>query len=342
MICPECGQEAEAGAAYCLNAACGARLPGAGSTPSRETASSATSAPRDAIEDPGPGSPPTPAPPSNGGPTNDGPTNDGPGAAPPSSGGSEAAAPVAASGGGLVGSGRSAPRPGPTVPVSRLLPVGAVVLVLVLAGSIGLFTRDRAGPPEPVPVVVAPTGMPVELAPSGVPVDLPGVTATPAPARSPTPSANPAPTRRTPGTGAARTTPAGQPRPTSRRTTTAPARPAPTTPSRTSSGSPYLTASVSAFCRGGGSWAFTISGRLHGASAGYYPHGWVYHSNRSGGYGYPIDGDSSTHFSGTVPPDWGGEHTLTAPSARWELEVWLNRRMDGEGLLASGTVRNPC
>jgi hypothetical protein len=104
---------------------------------------------------------------------------------------------------------------------------------------------------------------------------------------------------------------------------------------------PYLTASVSTVCRGGGSWGFSISGTLRNASVGYDPHGYVDHLNGTA-YGYPISGDGSTSFSGTVPPSYGGEHELTQATAGWRLEVWVNGdMMTGTRISTSGSVSRP-
>ena len=139
-------------------------------------------------------------------------------------------------------------------------------------------------------------------------------------------------------TGGAGTTPAA-PRTTSP-TSKAPrtTQPAPT-PQRTTRAAPYLTASARASCQGGSSWTITISGTLHNASTGYFPHGFVDEL----GNGYPIDGHGSTRFSGTVPPGWNANHTLTASSTSWELRVYLvNDLDDSRSVSVSGTLRNPC
>ena len=400
MDCPECGQEAEDGAAYCLNNECGARLSDTVSTPAgRSDDAAAATAASAGTDDSGGARPPSEPPPTRPAVPRDGAasTSVGTGSRPPAVSAADGPAaspapgdarstptacadsPATASGepvgtrpgvsprgagarpgtevrragspppepeqGVPAGPGRPdtgpVDRPGPRMPANRLLPVGAAVLAVVLVGVIGLVTWDREKPhgrptpPVPVPVAVAPTHAPVDLSAPPTIAE---------PTTSSTPTGSPVTARRTPKAEERRTTPTVRPKPTTKRTTTAPAAPAPTTPSRTRGGGgrPYLTASVSAFCRDGWSWAFTISGQLHNASVGYDPLGWVYHPNRGEGYGYPINGDGSTRFSGTVPPNWGGEHTLTAAYADWELQVWLNPRMDGDGISVGGTVRNPC
>ncbi|WP_329106209.1 hypothetical protein OG792_00330 [Micromonospora sp. NBC_01699] len=104
---------------------------------------------------------------------------------------------------------------------------------------------------------------------------------------------------------------------------------------------PYLTASVNAYCRGGGSWAYNISGTLHNSSVGSDPHGYVDHRNGTV-HGYPIDGDGSASFYGSVPRSSVPGHLLTSATAGWRLEVWVNGDMKtGTRVSTSGTVSRP-
>ncbi|GAB2954601.1 hypothetical protein GCM10027280_48790 [Micromonospora polyrhachis] len=102
-----------------------------------------------------------------------------------------------------------------------------------------------------------------------------------------------------------------------------------------------LVTSVTPFCRDSGrSWAFTITGELYQASAGYDPTAWTVVKGGSS-YGYPLSGNGSTRFSGTVPPG-GGSDVLTAASTTWELVVWVRDSSGANSSVrASGTVNNP-
>jgi hypothetical protein len=114
-----------------------------------------------------------------------------------------------------------------------------------------------------------------------------------------------------------------------------------TSPPKTTTARPYLTGSASAFCQGGGTWAFNVSGTLHNASVGYDPHGWVDHGDGTS-HGYPISGDGSTHFHGKVPGLNFGEHVLTRSSAEWSLQVYVNGDLlTGDSIRVSGTVYRP-
>ncbi|MEV4626410.1 hypothetical protein AB0J90_09005 [Micromonospora sp. NPDC049523] len=231
---------------------------------------------------------------------------------------------------------------------SRVLS-GALVLILLLIGVGGVLRYLRPGPDDghqpgiedPYALDEAPgeeegVDVPVQ---DGTPdpapnAPAPTVTPTPVTATSTRPPVSPTAVRRTtarPGTTAP-TTPAGGNEPVGA--------PAPQ-PKPKPAATPYLTASVSTVCRGGGSWAFSISGSLHNASVGYDPHGGVDHQNGTI-YGYPISGDGSTSFSGTVPKSFGPDHELTSATAGWELEVWVNGDMiTGTRISTSGSVSRP-
>ncbi|MFD0819803.1 hypothetical protein ACFQ0D_16155, partial [Micromonospora zhanjiangensis] len=198
---------------------------------------------------------------------------------------------------------------------ARVLSVGMVLLlVLVAIGFTVRALRDggESGGGTAIGTPTPPTEELPPVVPSGSSPAAPGTTkpATAGPARGPVRSTTPGANN---GTGASRTTPkSSDPAPA--------AQPA----------QAYLTASASAFCRGDGSWAFTISGRLHNASVGYDPTGYADHGNGTS-YGYPISGDGSTSFSGSVPPlAYGGEHRLTDLRHRRLAAGRLRRRRSGD------------
>ncbi|MGW4466115.1 hypothetical protein [Micromonospora sp. NPDC004704] len=224
---------------------------------------------------------------------------------------------------------------------------GALVLILLLIGVGGVLRYLRPAPDDGYqPGVEDPYALDEEPGEEeGVDVPVQDGTPDPAP-NAPAPTVTP-----TPATATSTRPPVS---PTAVRPTTArPGTTAPTTPARGNepvgapapqpkpAATPYLTASVSTECRGGGSWGFSISGTLHNASVGYDPHGGVDHQNGTI-YGYPISGDGSTSFSGTVPKYYGLDHELTSPTAGWELEVWVNGDMiTGTRISKSGTVSRP-
>ncbi|WP_326561625.1 hypothetical protein [Micromonospora sp. NBC_01796] len=224
---------------------------------------------------------------------------------------------------------------------------GALVLILLLIGVGGVLRYLRPAPDDGYqPGVEDPYALDDEPGEEEG-VDVPVQDGTPDPA----PNAPASTVTPTPATATSTRPPVS---PTAVRPTTArPGTTAPTTPARGNepvgapapqpkpAATPYLTASVSTECRGGGSWGFSISGTLHNASVGYDPHGGVDHQNGTI-YGYPISGDGSTSFSGTVPKYYGLDHELTSPTAGWELEVWVNGDMiTGTRISKSGTVSRP-
>jgi hypothetical protein len=220
---------------------------------------------------------------------------------------------------------------------------GALVMILVLisTGAVVRYLRPDAGNGQTPGVegALALDDLPAEE--EGEVDDVPvqgGTDATPEPAPNPS-SAAPTPPAATPAQPPA--SPSAARPTTTRPATTAPAPPPPAQPKPQPAATPYLTGSVSTYCRGGGSWAYNISGALHNASVGYDPHGYVDQGSGSS-YGYPIDGDGSTRFSGSVPKSYGPGHDLTAASARWSLEVWVNGDMlTGTRISTSGTVSRP-
>lgn len=222
---------------------------------------------------------------------------------------------------------------------------GALVLILVLI-SVGVVVRSLRPDPGDGYVPGVEGAEALDDAPEegdDVPVGDDGSTPSPAP-NAPAPSAAAPAVNARPTASGSPTTVA---RTSSRPATTAarppaqpgdpPAQPAKPKPAAT----PYLTASVSTSCQGGGSWTISISGTLHNESVGYDPHGSVDHQDGTI-YGYPISGDGSTSFSGTVPKAFGPDHELTSASAGWRLDAYVNGDMiTGDRISTSGTVSRP-
>ncbi|WP_377577910.1 hypothetical protein [Micromonospora sonneratiae] len=56
--------------------------------------------------------------------------------------------------------------------------------------------------------------------------------------------------------------------------------------------------------------------------------------------GWPISGDGSSSYSGTVPMSYSGD-TLSRPSTEWSVTVYPNSDMSGTPIRVSGTISRP-